>query len=78
MDGAAAPDVVGERATSRGPVLSLLQRTVICLRFLGKWIRTHTVEFLCKHPPSLAQMSKWFKAAPPARVLWTEGLTLTG
>lgn len=69
LDGAAAPDVVGEGGRSHGPGLTPFQHTAISLRLLGKWIRGHTAEFLSKHPPSLAKMSKWFKPPSPARIL---------
>lgn len=46
---------------------SLFQHTEVSLRFLGKWIRGHTVEFLSKHPPSLAKISKWFKPPVPCK-----------
>lgn len=51
---------------------SLFQHPVICSRFLGKWIRNHTVEFLSIYPPSLAKVSKWFKPSSPVRILWIE------
>lgn len=63
---------VREGGRSHGPVFILLQHTVIRSRFLGKWIRDHTIGFLSKYVSPLAKMGKWFKPPPLARILWIE------